>query len=51
MTEYWKPCPNRTDAAGRPLDQAGKLIKQPARKDLEATDGVDPKREVKFTQP
>jgi hypothetical protein len=36
------------DSAGRELDAAGKLKKQTARKDLEATGGVDLKRKPGF---
>jgi len=41
------PIPGK-DTAGRELDAAGKLKKQTARKDLEATGGVDPRRKPQF---
>jgi hypothetical protein len=47
--QYWKPCPIRVDTAGRPLDAAGKLIKQGARADLKKTDHEDPTRKIEFT--
>lgn len=48
MIDYQYPCRDRIDRAGRPLDAAGKLVRQPARPDLKKTDGVDPDRRPEF---
>jgi hypothetical protein len=48
MRDYQYPCKDRIDRAGRVLDAAGKLVKQPARPDLKKTDGVDPDRKPEF---
>lgn len=45
---YMWPCGIQTDAAGRELDAAGKLVKQPARPELKKTNGVDLTRMPEF---
>lgn len=48
MKNYLRPSTITVDAAGRQLDNAGKLIVNTSRPELKKTKGVDPKRRPEF---